>query len=345
MLTDEIMYKALVDKDSSFEGSFIAAVKTTGIFCRPTCTARKPKQKNVDFYNSTKEAILAGYRPCKVCKPMDSLDATPDFIQNIINELSANPSLKFKDWDLKQRGLEPSKIRRWFLKNHGITFHAYQRMFRINSAFKKIKNGENVTRSAFESGYDSLSGFTDAFKSIFGVSPVKSKEQNIIDLTRIETPLGTMFVCAVEEGICLLEFSDRKMLETQFTSLAKRLNATIIQGPNKHFDLLKKELVEYFDGKLKIFTVPLFYPGTEFQKSVWNELRNIPFGKTRSYQEQAIELNKPKAVRAVANANGMNKISIIIPCHRVIGSDGNLTGYGGGLWRKKWLLELEKKSI
>ena len=344
MLTENIMYKALVDKDSSFEGTFIAAIKTTGIFCRPTCTARKPKRENVTFYSSTKEAILAGFRPCKVCNPLENLNETPDYIKDILNELNNNPSLKFKDWDLLQLGIEPSKMRRWFLKNHGITFHAYQRMYRINSAFKNIQNGNTVTSTAYDSGYNSLSGFNDAFKSIFGVSPIKSKQQNVIDLTRIETPLGTMFACAVEEGICLLEFSDRKMLETQFKSLAKRLNGTIIQGTNKHFNLLKKELAEYFDGKLKEFTVPLFSPGTEFQESVWKELQNISYGSTRSYLEQANALKKPKAVRAVANANGMNKISIIIPCHRVIGSDGNLTGYGGGLWRKKWLLDLEKSK-
>ncbi len=274
---------------------------------------------------------------------MEKLNETPVYIKNILVELRDNPSQKLKDWDLKQRGIEPSKIRRWFLKNHGITFHSYQRMFRINTAFKNIQLGDTVTSAAFESGYESLSGFNDAFKSIFGVSPVQSKQQIIIDLTRIETPLGTMFACAVDQGICLLEFSDRKMLETQFKSLVKRFNASIIQGANKHFDLLNKELAEYFEGKLKSFTVPLFSPGTEFQQLVWKELQNISYGSTRSYLQQANALNKPKSVRAVANANGMNKISIIIPCHRVIGSDGNLTGYGGGLWRKKWLLELENK--
>lgn len=345
MLSEDIMYKALLDKDSSFEGIFIVGVKTTGIFCRPTCTARKPKKENVAFYSSAKEAILAGFRPCKICNPLEKLNETPDYIKELLNEFNDNPSLKFKDWDLRQRGIEPSKIRRWFLKNHGITFHAYQRMYRINSAFKNIQNGNTITSSAYESGYDSLSGFNDAFKNIFGVSPNKSKTLNIIDVSRIETPLGTMFACAVEQGICLLEFSDRKMLETQFKNLAKRLNATIIQGKNKHFELLKKELAKYFEGKLKEFTVPLFSPGTKFQESVWNELLNIPYGNTRSYQEQANALNKPKAVRAVANANGMNRISILIPCHRVIGSDGTLTGYGGGLWRKKWLLELEEKNL
>ncbi len=338
------MYKALVDKDVSYEGTFIAAVKTTGIFCRPTCTARKPKKENVEFYSTTKEAILKGYRPCKVCNPLEKLGETPNYIKNILKELNDNPSLKFKDWDLTQQGVEPSKIRRWFLKNHGITFQAYQRMYRINSAFKKIQNGEPVTSVAFDTGYESLSGFTDSFKSIFGVSPSNSKDKQIINITRLETPLGTMFACAAEQGICLLEFTNRKMLETELKSLAKQLNANIIQGANKHFDLLRRQLDEYFEGKRKEFTIQLFTPGTEFQQSVWKVLQTIPYGSTYSYKQQAIALKKPDAFRAVANANGMNRISIIIPCHRVIGEDGNLIGYGGGLWRKKWLLDLEKQN-
>lgn len=339
------MYKALVNKDVSYEGIFYAAIRTTGIFCRPTCTARKPKEENVEFFKTTKEAILKGYRPCKVCNPLEKTGETPGYIKNILEKLNANPSIKIKDWDLTQRGIEPSKVRRWFLKNHGITFHAYQRMFRINSAFKKIQNGEPVTSVAFDSGYESLSGFNNSFKSIFGVSPSNSKEKQVINIMRIETPLGTMFAGAVEQGICLLEFSDRKMLETELKSLSKLLNANIIQGANHHFDLLKQELDEYFEGKRKEFTVPLFTVGTEFQISVWKELQRIPYGTTRSYLKQATALGKPAAVRAVANANGMNRIAIIIPCHRVIGEDGSPTGYGGGIWRKKWLLNLEKENI
>nr|WP_290965397.1 methylated-DNA--[protein]-cysteine S-methyltransferase [Flavobacterium sp.] len=180
---------------------------------------------------------------------------------------------------------------------------------------------------------------------MFGVSPKNSKAQNIIDLKRIETPLGTMYVCAVKEGICLLEFTDRKMLETEFKALAKTLNATIIQGDNGHFEILEKQLREYFEGKRKDFTVPLFSPGSDFQNKVWTALQNIPYGAVRSYKEQSSAINKPEAIRAVANANGANRISILIPCHRVVGSNGELTGYGGGLWRKKWLLELEKKNV
>jgi len=344
MVTNAIMYKALVDKDPSFEGTFIAAVKTTGIFCRPTCTARKPKEENVEFFPTTKEAILRGYRPCKICNPLEKLGETPDYIKDILKDLNSNPSLKFKDWDLTQRDIEPDKIRRWFLKNHGITFHAYQRMFRINSAFNKIQNGESVTSVAFDAGYESLSGFNDSFKSIFGVSPSNSKEKKVINITRLETPLGTMYACAVEQGICLLEFTDRKMLETELKSLAKQLNASIIQGANRYFGLLHDQLAEYFEGKRKEFTVTLFTPGSEFQQTVWKELQNIPYGSTRSYKQQALALKRPEAIRAVANANGMNRISILIPCHRVIGEDGNLTGYGGGIWRKKWLLDFEKQT-
>jgi len=338
------MYQALLNKDVSYEGSFIAAVKTTGIFCRPTCTARKPKKENVEFFNTAKEAILRGYRPCKVCSPLELYGETPDYVRDILTEISGNPSKKFKDWDLRQKGIEPSKIRRWFLKNHGITFHSYQRMFRINSAFKKIRDGESVSATAFDSGYESLSGFNDTFKSVFGVSPSNSKNKSVIDITRLETPLGTMYAGGVADGICLLEFSDRRMLETELKQLAKYFNATIIQGENPHFSLLRKELYEYFAHKLIDFTVPLNAPGTVFQKAVWKELRNIPFGKTRSYKEQSEALGNPGAIRAVASANGANRISIIIPCHRVIGSDGSLTGYGGGLWRKKWLLDHESNN-
>lgn len=344
-LSNDIMYQASFEKNSDFEGVFWMGVKTTGIFCRPTCTARKPKPENVEFFDNTKDAIKKGYRPCKVCKPLENPDETPVEIQKLMDELSADPSLKFKDYDLVKRGLEPANVRRWFLKHHGMTFHTFQRMFKINSAFKKLQQGENVLDVALDNGYESLSGFNDSFKNVFGVSPKNSKMQKIVDLKRIETPLGTMIACANENGICMLEFSDRKALPTELKDISKHFDANIVQGENPHFKTLEKELEEYFEGKLKDFTVPLAPVGTDFQKKVWKILRTIPYGTTRTYQQQADILGNPKAVRAVANANGLNKISIIIPCHRVIGSNGTLTGYGGGIWRKQKLLELEKAIL
>ena len=136
-LTNEIMYQAIIDKNPSFEGLFFTAVKTTGIFCRPSCSARKPKYENVEFLTTTRDCMLKGYRPCKVCRPLENKGQTPVTYQQLMDELEQNPSIKFKDYDLKKKGIEPSQIRRWFLKNHGITFQAFQRISRINAAFKK----------------------------------------------------------------------------------------------------------------------------------------------------------------------------------------------------------------
>jgi AraC family transcriptional regulator of adaptative response/methylated-DNA-[protein]-cysteine methyltransferase len=165
----------------------------------------------------------------------------------------------------------------------------------------------------------------------------------MIKIARIETPLGEMVAGTTDEGVCLLEFHDRKILQTEYKDLEKLLATTIEEGENKYHKILKKQLKEYFEGKRKEFSIPLLVPGRPFQQAVWKELQNIPFGATRSYMEQAIALKSPESIRAVANANGMNRIAIIIPCHRVIGSDGQLTGYGGGLERKKWLIDHEKK--
>lgn len=161
--------------------------------------------------------------------------------------------------------------------------------------------------------------------------------------SRVSTPLGAMLICATDKGICMLEFTNRKMLETELQDIQKRLQMPISVGENQHIAQAKAELAEYFAGTRTQFSVALDTVGTDFQKAVWQSLLHIPYGSTISYLEQATSMKKPKAVRAVASANGYNKISIIIPCHRVIGSNGKLTGYGGGLERKKWLLDFENQ--
>ncbi len=159
----------------------------------------------------------------------------------------------------------------------------------------------------------------------------------------IETPIGDMVAGSTEDGICLLEFADRRMLNTEYKILSRYLKDDIGDGHTFFIENITKELSEYFEGKRRSFSVPLVFTGTDFQISVWGELLRIPYGTTRSYSRQAEAIGGISSVRAVANANGMNKISIVVPCHRVIGENGNLTGYGGGLWRKKWLIEHEKK--
>jgi len=340
----ETMYDAFERKDSNFEGIFFIAVKTTGIFCRPTCPARKPKRENIEFYSSTRDALLNGYRPCKKCHPLEVKGEFPNWLKSLMKEIDKNLEYKWKDQDLRDRGIEPNRVRRWFKQNHGMTFQAYLRTLRISQAFGRIKHGEKVIEAAFSSGYESLSGFTDSFKKKTGFSPVGSYQNQIIKITRILTPLGPMLAGATEKGICLLEFVDRRMLETQIKRIKKIYNAELLPGQSKHFDELDKQIKEYFSRKRKEFTIPLECNGTNFQEKVWTALQQIPYGETRSYEQQAQFIKKAKAVRAVAKANGDNRIAIIIPCHRVIGKNGKLVGYGGGLWRKQYLLNLERKK-
>jgi AraC family transcriptional regulator of adaptative response/methylated-DNA-[protein]-cysteine methyltransferase len=342
---EKTMYNALLEKDTSYDGIFFVGVKTTGIFCRPTCTARKPMLKNIEFFSTTKEALLQGYRPCKLCSPMGKNGDSPKWLKPILTEIGNNPKIWLKDSDLRKRGIDPARVRRWFKKNHGMTFQAYLRTLRISNAFGRIKYGEKVIEAAYESGYESLSGFTDSFKKATGFSPIKSREKSMITITRITTPLGPMLAGATDKGICLFEFADRRMLETQLTRIRKIFKAELISGSSHRFDVLNEQMEEYFAGKRKEFTFPLVIDGTPFQEKVWKALLEIPYGETRSYKDQAKMIGNPKAVRAVANANGDNRIAIIIPCHRVIGANGKLVGYGGGLWRKKYLLNLEGVHI
>ncbi len=343
--SEATMYTALLDKDASYEGIFFAGVITTGIFCRPSCTARKPKRENVVFFPSTRQALLSGYRPCKICHPLTHSGTPPTWLEPLMAELDASPEIKLKDSDLRARGLDPNRVRRWFKKHHGMTFLAYQRTLRVSEAFGRIKNGDSVINAAYQSGYESLSGFGDSFKKTTGFSPQQSAEGKVVYTQRILTPLGPMLAGASEEGLCLLEFADRRMVETQMGRIKKRLNAEFIPGVNAHLEETQRQLEAYFAGTLQAFTIPLVIPGTSFQQQVWDALQTIPYGSTRSYKEQAKIIHRPEAVRAVARANGANRISIIIPCHRVIGADGQLTGYGGGLWRKRYLLDLEIKVL
>jgi AraC family transcriptional regulator of adaptative response/methylated-DNA-[protein]-cysteine methyltransferase len=338
------MYEALLNKDSQFEGLFFAGVKTTGIFCRSTCPARKPKKENVEFFQTTREAIVHGYRPCKVCRPLEKVGVLPENLQAVMEELQNNPESRITDFSLFKRGIDPTTLRRWFQKHHGITFQAYQRLTRINNAMTHIRNGDKVIEAAYENGYESLSGFQHSFKKAIHHSPLRSKKFHQLTATRISTPLGPMLIVAEAEGICLLEFTDRRMLETELKQLQKIYKTEILPGRTPYFEMVEQQLSEYFEGKRKIFDVPLIAPGTPFQQEVWKHLQTIPYGTTRSYKQQAIAIGNPNAVRAVAKANGYNRLCILIPCHRVIGDDGHPTGYGGGIWRKQWLLEHEAKN-
>ena len=188
----DVFYSALSRRDSAFEGIFVVGVRTTGVFCRPTCSARMPKRENVEFFCSAQEALAHGYRPCKICTPLEYQGAPPEWIKPLLKEITATPNLKLRDQDLRERGLAPSRVRSWFKKQHGVTFQGYLRSMRISQAFGRIKRGNKVAEAAFESGYHSLSGFADSFKKTAEFSPSKRQSHQLIQTTRIVTPLGPM---------------------------------------------------------------------------------------------------------------------------------------------------------
>jgi len=269
----------------------------------------------------------------------------PDWVQQALEIVSNQPDCRVSDSELRESQIDPARLRRWFKNNHQMTFQAYQRLLRIGRAYGQIKLGQNVINTAYDNGYSSLSGFNESFKKVTGFSPSRSKSQKVIYLTRLLTPLGPMFAAASDEGLCLLEFTDRRALEKQMARVQKRLSSVFVAGDHEILIQLQKQLDEYFNQQRTEFDIQLNLVGTDFQLSAWSSLQSIPYGQTRSYHQQAVTLGKPDAVRAVGTANGMNAIAILVPCHRVIAKNGDLAGYGGGLWRKEFLLNLEQANI
>ncbi len=336
------MDRALRRRDASYDGIFFLGVRTTGIFCRPSCPARKPRAENVEFFANVREALGAGYRPCKRCQPLHTDGRPAEWVERLLEEVERTPSVRLSDAALRQMRLDPARVRRYFLKHYGLTFQAYCRGRRMAQALGQIREGTDLDEVVFDHGYESHSGFREAFAQTFGRPPGKSRQADFVVTAWVESPLGPLMTAATSEGLCLLEFTDRNRLETQLTALQKLYQSAIVPGESKILDQLRDELAQYFAGTLKQFTVPLAYRGTPFQMRVWDALRRIPYGETRSYAELGREIGAPNASRAVGHANGQNRIAIVIPCHRVLNQNGELGGYGGGLWRKRLLLNLEQ---
>ncbi len=337
------MERAYLNRDPAYDGLFFVGVRTTAIFCRPTCPARSPLPKNVEYFPTAAAAVFAGYRACKRCRPM-TVGNQPEWATALLADVERDPAARIMERDLRRRGVDPATVRRHFLRHYGMTFHAYTRARRLSRSFRSIREGMPLDEAIMTSGYDSHSGFREAFVQTLGCTPGASSNGRCVLLAWMPTPLGPMIAGATDEGVCLLEFSDRRMLEAQFDAVRRRFAARGVMGTNQHLDQLRAELAGYFTGSVRAFSVPLIYPGTTFQQRVWEQLLQVPYGQTRSYQELAAAVGAPRAVRAVGRANGMNRIAILIPCHRIVNKNGNLGGYGGGLRRKQYLLNLEQAT-
>src|SRR5881409_4023 len=322
----ETMYRALVNRDSSFEGIFFVGVRTTGIFCRPTCTAKKPARENVDFFATPNQALHDGYRPCLRCHPMNPDKQLPELIERLRVEVERAPGGRLTDKELAAMAIDPSTARRQFKRHYGMTFQAYHRARRMGLALREVRKGGRVDEAKNGSGFESESGFREAFTKIFGGAPTTAKARAPMFAERIETPLGAMIAVADDEGLRLLEFTDRRATERELSVLRKRLGTNVVPGEHRHLAATRQQLADYFSGKKLEFDIPLAPVGSAFQLRAWKILRSIPVGETRSYSWMAKRLGDENARRAVGRANGTNMICIVIPCHRVIGLTARCAG-------------------
>jgi AraC family transcriptional regulator of adaptative response/methylated-DNA-[protein]-cysteine methyltransferase len=340
-LDPETAWAAFMRRDRSWDGRVVGAVKTTGIYCKPSCPARRPRRENVEFFATGEEALAAGYRPCMRCKP-DEVARDRQAIASAIRLIEEAEEPLALEQLAAAVSYAPHHFQRLFKRDLGVSPAEYARGLRNRRAEVALKANGRVTDAVYDAGYSSPSGFYSDAKERLGMTPSAWRDGGrgeTIRWTTFDSPLGELFIAATSKGICRLTFEDSE-------SSLRRLfpNAMIVKDEGG--------LREFVEGTLKTIEQPLAAPdlpidvaGTAFQEAVWRELRKIPAGETRSYAEIAAAIGHPKAVRAVGTANGDNHVSVLIPCHRVIRSDGSLGGYGGGLERKKQLLAAEGHPV
>lgn len=342
---DERRWAAVVARDKKADGSFVTAVRTTGIYCRPSCTARRPLRENVSFYATNAEAEAAGYRPCKRCKP--NAPAGNELARKIaatcrlIETAEAVPSL---DELAAHAGLSPYHFHRVFKAATGVTPKAYAVAHRNKRVREALKGDKSVTEAIYEAGFNSSGRFYAGAEQALGMTPSEFRAGGAnaeIRYATAECSLGFVLVAASAKGVCSIMLGDEpEVLEQELRNRFPR--AKLIAG-NREFGKLVGKVVAYVEAPRKGIDLPLDVRGTAFQHQVWAALRDIPPGETATYGDIARRIGKPAAVRAVGTACGANPVAIVIPCHRVLGSDGKLTGYRWGTARKRALLDRESK--
>ena len=336
MIDPAFAWAAFLRRDRSFDGQFIGAVKTTKIYCKPSCPVRHPKPQNVIFYHTVEEARAAGFRACLRCRP-DDISRDEVAVTRAISLLGGAepPRLEM----LAQAvGYAPHHFQRLFKKHIGVTPAAYARAERAKRAEVALASGGRVTDAIYDAGYSGPSRFYADTKGRLGMTPSAWKNGGAgvtIRWAVAQTSLGAMLVAATDKGICRLSFDEG---EGDVRRLFPR--ADIAHG-GAALDTLIKGAVIAVEQPRHMPDLPLDVAGTAFQQAVWRELMRIPPGETRTYAQIAAAVGTPKAVRAAGTANGANRVAVLIPCHRVIRTDGTLGGYAYGLERKAKLLAAE----
>jgi AraC family transcriptional regulator of adaptative response/methylated-DNA-[protein]-cysteine methyltransferase len=336
-LDPDSAWAAFMRRDRGWDGRIIGAVHTTGIYCKPSCPARRPKRENVTFYSTTEEARAAGFRPCMRCKPGEvgrDREAVARAVR-LIEQAEEAPTLT----DLSSAvGYAPHHFQRIFRRDLGVSPAEYARALRNRRTEEALKANGRVTDAVYDAGYSGPSSFYSDAKERLGMTPSAWRNGGsgaTIRWTHFDSPLGRMLIAATDKGICRLTFDDSEQSLRRLFPKAK-----IVEDSGALKELVEGALTA-IERPLAARELPIDVAGTAFQEAVWRELRKIPMGETRSYAQIAAAIGQPKAVRAVGTANGDNHVAVLIPCHRVIRSDGSLGGYAGGLDRKKMLLAAE----
>lgn len=338
---DDTLYDALLARDAGFDGRAYVGVTSTGVFCRLTCPARKPRRENCQFFDTVGQCIEAGFRPCLRCHPLTPAAEADPVVAGLLQALQADPARRWREGDVAAMGIDPSTARRAFKRHYGMTFLGMARLMRLRSGVAVLPDA-SVIEAQFEAGYDSPAAFRAAFARIMGLAPGKFARDAVLRADWIDTRLGAMIAVSDARALHLLEFVERKALPGELKKLYAHARGSLGFGRFDPTDRIEAQMHDFLALKRDDFDVPLAPLGTPFMREVWQALRAIPAGQTRSYSQVARQLGRPDATRAVARANGANPIAVVIPCHRVLGADGSLTGYGGGLWRKQALIELER---
>jgi len=339
-VTDDQAWAAFERRDRTWDGRIIGAVKTTGIYCRPSCPARRPKRENVAFFPDGAAARAAGYRPCLRCEPdeVNREEIALDKAYRLLGAAEEAPSLESL---AEAVGYSPHHFHRLFKRATGVTPAAYARSLRAKRAEAALDETDRITDAIYDAGYSGPARFYAEAKGRLGMTPSAWRDGGRGETIRwavADTDLGAMLVAATDKGICRLSFDEDE------SALARRFpKANILHGGAELADLVRRT-VAAVNAPEKPHDLPLDVRGTAFQEAVWRELTRIPAGETRSYAQIAAAVGKPKAVRAAGSANGDNAVAVLIPCHRVIRTDGTLGGYAYGLERKEKLLEREAKA-
>lgn len=348
---EEQYWQAVVERDSSANGTFFVAVRSTGIYCKPLCPSRRPKRENVSFYTSPEEAEQAGYRACKRCRPRETAQADPqvEIAQRICRYIEQHLEGSISLADLSdQFNISPFHLQRIFKRVMGISPRQYAEAYRLDQFKTQLKERESVTEALYEVGYSSSSRLYERAPGQLGMTPTTYQRGGAgmhISYTIVDSPLGRLLVAATGKGVCSVCIGDADaLLEKAFQKEYPMADISHdVDGTPLHNWI--ETLVRHLNGQQPHLDLPLDVQATAFQRRVWQALQAIPYGETRSYSQIARTIGQPTAARAVANACATNPVAIAIPCHRIVREDGNMGGYRWGEARKQQLLEKEAEHV